>query len=80
MKNKDGTLRMCINYMQLNQLTVKNKYLLPKVDELFNQLQGGAHFSKIDLKPGYYQLRVKEQDIAKTVFRTRYEYVLCLLD
>ena len=69
---KDGTLRLCIDYRQLNKLTVKNKYLLPRIDDLFNQLKGSSIFSKIDLRSGYYQLRIKDVDVHKTAFRTRY--------
>ena len=72
MKKKDGTLRMCINYRQINKMTVKNKYPLPRIEDLFYQLKGAGVFSKIDLRLGYYQLRVKEGDVPKTAFRTRY--------
>ena len=71
-KKKDGTLRMCINYRQINKVIVKNKYPLPRVEDLFDQLKGAGVFSKIDLQSGYYQLRVKEVDVPKTAFRTRY--------
>ena len=71
-KKKDGTLRMCIDYRQINKVTVKNKYLLPRREDLFDQLRGASVFSKIDLRSGYYQLRVKEVDVPKTAFRTRY--------
>ena len=71
-KKKDGMLRLCIDYRKLNKLTVKNKYLLPRIDDLFNQLKGASIFSKIDLRSGYHQLRIKDVDVHKTVFRTRY--------
>ena len=71
-KKKDGTLRMCIDYRQINRVTVKNKYPLPRIEDLFHQLRGASVFSKIDLRSGYYQLRVKEVDVPKTAFRTRY--------
>ena len=71
-KKKDGTLRLCIDYRQLNKVTVKNKYPLPRIDDLFDQLKDATVFSKIDLRSEYYQLRVKESDVPKTVFRTRY--------
>ncbi|GJU93041.1 putative reverse transcriptase domain-containing protein [Tanacetum coccineum] len=71
-KKKDGSFRMCIDYQELNKLTVKNRYLLPRIDDLFDQLQGSSVYSKIDLRSGYHQLRVREEDIPKTAFRTRY--------
>ncbi|GJV01101.1 putative reverse transcriptase domain-containing protein [Tanacetum coccineum] len=71
-KKKDGSLRMCIDHRELNKLTVKNRYLLPRIDYLFDQLQRSQYFPKIDLRSGYHQLRVHEDDIPKIAFRTRY--------
>nr|GEX53869.1 hypothetical protein [Tanacetum cinerariifolium] len=71
-KKKDGSFRMCIDYRELNKLTIKNRYPLPKIDDLFDQLQGLSVYSKIDLQFGYHQLRVREKDIRITAFRTRY--------
>ena len=68
-KKKDGTLRLCVDYRQLNKMTMKNKYLLPKIDDLFDQLKGANVFLKIDLRSGYHQLRIKDVDVYKTVFR-----------
>ncbi|GJU65082.1 putative nucleotidyltransferase, ribonuclease H [Tanacetum coccineum] len=73
-KKKDGSFRMCIDYRELNKLTVKNRYPLPRIDDLFDQLQGSSVYSKIDLRSGYHQLRVRDEDIPKTAFRTRYEH------
>ena len=73
-KKKDGSLRMCIDYRMLNSVTVKNKYLLPRIDDLFDQLQGDCMFSKIDLRSGYHQLRIRDEDVYKTTFRSRYRH------
>jgi hypothetical protein len=71
-KEKDGTLRLCIDFRQLNKVTVKNKYPLPRIDDLFDQLKDAKIFSKIDLRSRYHQARIKEEYISKTAFRTRY--------
>ncbi|GJT16584.1 putative reverse transcriptase domain-containing protein [Tanacetum coccineum] len=73
-KKKDGSFRMCIDYQELNKLTIKNRYPLPRIDDLFDQLQGSSVYSKIDLRSGYHQLRVRDEDIPKTAFRTRYRH------
>ena len=73
MKKKDGIMRLCI-YRKLNKVTIKNKYPLPRIDDLFDQLQGARVFSKIDLRFGFYQLKVKSENIEKTTFWTRYGY------
>ena len=65
-------LRLCIDYRELNKVTVKNRYSLPRIDDLFDQLKGAKVFSKIDLRSGYYQMRIKWKDVMKTTFRTRY--------
>ena len=67
-KKKDGSMKMCNNYRELNKVTIKNKYLLPRIDDLFDQLRGATMLSKIDLRFGYYQLKVYESDIPKMVF------------
>nr|GFC90958.1 putative reverse transcriptase domain-containing protein [Tanacetum cinerariifolium] len=73
-KKKDGSFQMCVDYQELNKLTVKNRYPLPRIDDLFDQLQGSSVYSKIDLRSGYHQLRVREEDVLKTAFRTRYRH------
>ena len=73
-RKKDGSLRMCIDYRQLNKVNVKNRYPFPRIDDLFYQLQRASYFSKIDLRSGYHQLRVRECDIPKTAFQTRYDH------
>ncbi|CAN6487401.1 unnamed protein product [Victoria cruziana] len=70
MKKKDGTMWLCIDFRILNQLTIKNKYPLPRIDDLLNQLAGSSVFSKIDLKSGYHQVRISRNDVSKTAFRT----------
>ena len=71
-KKKDGSLRLCIDYRQLNKVTIRNQYPLPRIDYLFDQLQGAKVFSKIDLRSGYHQLKVRREDVPKTAFKTRY--------
>ena len=73
-KKKDGSMRLCINYRELNKVSIKNKYPLPRIEDLLDQLHGAAVFSKIDLRTGYHQLRIKKNDIPKTTFMTRYEH------
>ncbi|XP_071921742.1 uncharacterized protein [Coffea arabica] len=73
-KKKDGSLRLCVDYRGLNEATIKNKYPLPLIDSLFDQLQGSVVFSKLDLRQGYYQLKIKKEDIPKTAFSTRYRH------
>ena len=78
-EKKDGSLRMVVDYHALNEVTIKNKYPLPMINDLFDQLQGAKVFSKIDLRSGYHQLKIREQDIPKTAFTTRdglYEYTV----
>ena len=71
-KEEDGSLRLCIDYRQLNKVTIKNKYPLSRIYDLFDQLQGARCFSKIDLRSGYHQLRIRSEDVPKTAFRTEY--------
>ena len=71
-KKKDGTLRLCIDYKKLNKSTVKNKLPFPRIDDLFYQMRGAKVFSKIDLRSGYHKVRIKDEYIQKTTFRTRY--------
>jgi hypothetical protein len=71
-KKNDGFMRMCIDYRELNKVTIKNKYPLPRIDDLFDQLKGASVFSKINLLSGYHQLQVREEDISKTAIQTRY--------
>ena len=78
-KKKDGTLQLCVDYRQLNKMTVKNKYPLPRIDDLFDQLKGTGVLSKIDLRSGYHQLRIKDANVNKTTFRMRcghYEFLV----
>ena len=72
MKKKDGSFRICIDYRQLNKVTIENKYPIPRIDYLFDQLQGACVFSKIDWRFGYHQLKIRAIDVPKTAFRTRY--------
>ena len=71
-KKKDGSLRLCIDYRELNKVTIRNQYPLPRIDDLFDQLQGARVFSKIDLRSGYHQLKIRSEDVPKTAFKTRY--------
>ena len=71
-KKKDKTVRQCIDYRQLNRVTIKNRYPLPMIDDLFDQLKGARVYSKIDLRTGYHHLRVRETDMTKTAFRMWY--------
>jgi hypothetical protein len=80
-EKKDGTQRMCVDYRASNEVTIKNKHPLPRIEDLFDQLKGARVFSKIDLRLGYHQLRIRPSDIAKTAFTTRYglyEYTVML--
>jgi hypothetical protein len=79
MEKKDGTQRMCMDYRSLNEVTIKNKYPLPRIENLFDQMKGASVFSKTDLRSGYHQLKIRESDIPKTTFHTRYglyEYIV----
>ena len=73
-EEKDGSLRLCIDYRELNKVTIRNQYPLPRIDDLFDQLQGARVFSKIDLRSGYHQLKIRSEDVPKTAFRTRYRH------
>ena len=73
-RKKDGTLRLCIDYQPLNNVTIMNKYLLPRINDLFDQMKGAQVFSKIDLRSEYHQLRIKEEYIHKTTFWTHYDH------
>ena len=78
-RKKDGSMRLCIDYQKLNQVTIKNQYSLPRIDDLFDQLRNSKIFSKIDLRFGYHQLKIKVEDTAKTAFRTwfgHYEFLV----
>ena len=78
-KKKDRSLKMFIDYFQINKVTIKNKYHFPRIDDLFDQLQHASYFSKINLRSGYHQLRVRGEDVPKTAFRTRYGHYVFLL-
>lgn len=71
-KKKEGTMRLCMDYRQINKVTIKNRYPLPRIDDMMDQLVDASVFSKIDLRSGYHQIRVKTEDIQKTAFRMRY--------
>ena len=72
MKKNDGSLRLCIDYRELNKVTIRNQYPLPRIDDIFDKLQGARVFSKIDLRSGYHQLKIRSEDVPKTAFRIRY--------
>ena len=71
-KKKDDTLRLCIDYRQLNKITIKNKYPLPRINDLFDQVGGAKIFSKLDFRSSCHQVRIKDEDMRKIVFLTRY--------
>ena len=71
-RKKDGSLRLCVDYRMLNKLTIKNRYPLPRIPELMDRLKGASVFSKIDLRSGYHQIRVKDEHVERTAFNTRY--------
>jgi hypothetical protein len=71
-KKKDGSMQMCVDYHSLNVVTIKNKYPLPRIDDLLDQLQKAKYFSKIDLRSGYHPMKIRPEDVAKTTFVTRY--------
>jgi hypothetical protein len=71
-EKKDGTQRMCVNYRSLNEVTIKNKSPLPRIEDMFHQMKGASVFLKIDLRSGYHQLKIRESDIPKTAFHTQY--------
>ena len=71
-KKNDRTMRLCIDYRQLNKAIIRNKYPLPRIDDMFDQLQGTIVFSKIDLRSGYHQLKIRDTDVPKTAFKTLY--------
>jgi hypothetical protein len=82
-KKKDQSLRLCVDYRPLNDVMVKNKYALPRIDILFDQLASAKIFSKIDIRSGYHQIKIRPEDVTKIAFSTRYglyEYLLCRLD
>ena len=79
MEKKDKTKRKCMDYHALNEVTIRNKYLLPRIDDSFDQLEGATMLSKIDLRSGYHQLRIQEKNIPMTVFTTRYRLCECMV-
>ena len=72
MKNNNGTMRLCNDYRQLNKVTIKNRYSLPRIDDMFDQFQGANVFSKINLRSRFHQLKIRELNVSKTAFQTRY--------